>query len=453
MPKKLAITISGAVSLGSYEAGVLYEVIRAIGLHNTNEIASPENQIFIDVLTGASAGGMTATIAAQKLMYEANSLADASANAFYLPWVAEIDIKRLLQTGGADDAMSIFSSGVVVDISRKYLTARYTSHMRPPVNRHPALDPENLKLGLAMTNLNGLDYAANLRPSGELVYTRFKDRLIKEFDVTKPADDDNDTVWEALRNAAVSCGAFPLAFKVVEVVRHAAEYQGDEPVTPIGDTQNFAYTDGGVFQNEPLSMAKLLVDKIDQHQDQEKRFYLFVAPDLRKSTANADFNDHKATLLNTTTQLVSAVFNQSRFADLLQAEEINKDVGLLDARAGQLQSLLKANDQATLDRVNKLQAAADVLLPALFTGEPPDALTEARERLKQQYASGNNNGMSPEAINAWIDSILVLEHSAGLGETDQMTIYSIIADDSKLQAVSWKRLPDFLTGDTENTTI
>jgi hypothetical protein len=26
MPKRLAITISGAVSLGSYEAGVLYEI-------------------------------------------------------------------------------------------------------------------------------------------------------------------------------------------------------------------------------------------------------------------------------------------------------------------------------------------------------------------------------------------------------------------------------------------
>ena len=30
MPKRLAITIAGAVSLGSYEAGVLYEVLDAI---------------------------------------------------------------------------------------------------------------------------------------------------------------------------------------------------------------------------------------------------------------------------------------------------------------------------------------------------------------------------------------------------------------------------------------
>ena len=31
MSKKLAITVAGAVSLGSYEAGVLYEVVTAIG--------------------------------------------------------------------------------------------------------------------------------------------------------------------------------------------------------------------------------------------------------------------------------------------------------------------------------------------------------------------------------------------------------------------------------------
>jgi len=34
MPKRLSITISGAVSLGSYEAGVLYEVLQAVAAQN-----------------------------------------------------------------------------------------------------------------------------------------------------------------------------------------------------------------------------------------------------------------------------------------------------------------------------------------------------------------------------------------------------------------------------------
>ncbi len=36
MTRKLAIAISGAVSLGSYEAGVMYKVLEAIAAHNNN---------------------------------------------------------------------------------------------------------------------------------------------------------------------------------------------------------------------------------------------------------------------------------------------------------------------------------------------------------------------------------------------------------------------------------
>jgi predicted acylesterase/phospholipase RssA len=96
MPKRLAITISGAVSLGSYEAGVLYEVITAIGQHNGHSDTTPEEHIEIDVLTGASAGGMTATIAAQKLMFEAAALKGAFTNSFYTPWVADVSLDGLL---------------------------------------------------------------------------------------------------------------------------------------------------------------------------------------------------------------------------------------------------------------------------------------------------------------------------------------------------------------------
>jgi predicted acylesterase/phospholipase RssA len=72
MPKRLAITIAGAVSLGSYEAGVLYEVLDAIHQHNCVPGTPDEDRIEIDVLTGASAGAMTAAIVAQKMLYAAD---------------------------------------------------------------------------------------------------------------------------------------------------------------------------------------------------------------------------------------------------------------------------------------------------------------------------------------------------------------------------------------------
>ena len=36
MSRKLAISISGVVSLGSYEGGVMYEVLEAITRHDNN---------------------------------------------------------------------------------------------------------------------------------------------------------------------------------------------------------------------------------------------------------------------------------------------------------------------------------------------------------------------------------------------------------------------------------
>jgi len=37
MSQKLAIAISGAVSLGSFESGVMYEIIEAIAQHNQHQ--------------------------------------------------------------------------------------------------------------------------------------------------------------------------------------------------------------------------------------------------------------------------------------------------------------------------------------------------------------------------------------------------------------------------------
>ena len=431
MPKKLAITISGAVSLGSYEAGVLYEVITAIGQHNQDPRTSDEEKIYIDVLTGASAGGMTAAIAAQKLLYEADALADPYDNAFYRPWVAEISIERLLHLHGHDSpTMSIMSSQTVVDISEKMLTGRYASHLTPPVKPHPAVDGKNLNLGLALANLNGVDYKLDTKPSGSVTYTRHKDELIRRFPAADRARDDNGSLWEALRDAAVSCGAFPFAFRPVELVRHATEYELPDQARPMPQTQNFAYTDGGVFQNEPIGIAKRLVDEIDEHLNLEKRFFLFVAPDLKGSAANSDFNEDNASLVATAGRLVGSIFNQSRFPDLLLAEEKNREVELLNQRAKALGEMLTKGDGSATTLANALEAAATPLLSALF-GDDQQAIADAQARLASQFAT-DFPGMGAPTRKAWIDTILTLERAAGLGETDEMTIYSVTASDKEL---------------------
>ena len=425
MTKRLAITISGAVSLGSYEAGVLYEIVHAIGQHNVAPGTPPHERIEIDVITGASAGGMSATIAAQKLLFEAGALTGPYTNAFYQPWVADVSLEGLLAMHGSDDrTKSIFSSEHVADISRKHLTDRFQSHMDITRVRHAA-SARVLHLGLALANLNGVDYGRPMFPSGQFVYTRHQDELATWFDAENPADDVLD-FWEPLRNAAVSCGAFPFAFRVVDVIRHAAEYADTGPLTPIAPTQKFAYTDGGTFQNQPLGLAKTLVDKIDHHLNSDSRFYLFVSPNSKGSTANAEFNAGTANYLEVGKRLLGSVLDQAQFQDWIMAARVNAQIDRFNTSAVGLIESLRAQPAAA----DKLQAAADLLLPSLV-GQSNETLEAARTRLQQQFPS-EYRSLPDGARAAWTDSVLVLETAAGLAEKDEMEIFGITAADTEL---------------------
>jgi predicted acylesterase/phospholipase RssA len=427
MSKKLAITITGAVSLGSFEAGVMYEVVRAIGQHN--RAVAEADQIYIDVITGASAGGLTATIVAQKLMFEAGAMDGAYSNTLYAPWVKDVDISELLKPHQGDSSTkSIFSSGFVEQLSRNYITSRYAKNPVPARVKHPAA-ADTIRLGLALSNLNGLDYGLNVG-AGKFVYTDFQDQLIRP---TKnwPLQDTLDC-WEGLRNAAVSCGAFPFAFKPVDVERHRDEYDSPDLVSQILETQSFCYTDGGTFQNQPLGMAKNLVDEIDPaHTETPNRYYLFVSPHQKKSVAFSALNAADADFIPFAKQLVSAIYNQSQFQDWIMAEDVNREIDLLNTRADELTKLLTGNSPVIASRAQSLKSAADVLLPLLFEGTGPATIDEARHRLRQQYDVEYNS--LPEATrDVLIDSILALETAAHLGEKDEMKILGITADDPEL---------------------
>jgi hypothetical protein len=438
MPKRLAITISGAVSLGSYEAGVLYEVVNAIGQHNSQPDTKPEERIEIDVLTGASAGGMTATIAAQKLMFEAGALRGAFTNSFYIPWVADVSLDGLLNMHGDDNRMkSILSSEHVIDISKRHLTARYLSHVDPPRERHPA-GAKRIRLGLALANLNGIDYGLPLRPEGKFVYTRHQDERTTWIDEGVDGDDQFD-FWDALRNAAVSCGAFAFAFRVIDVIRHASEFTRPSLETQISPTQLFSYTDGGTFQNEPLGLAKNLVDLTDNHQNVETRFYLYVAPGVKSSVANSDFTAAGANFRETGLRLISAIFGQARFQDWVFAEKTNASIEVFNDQARAAMQLFNQDSAAATKRATAFQTAIGTLLPDLFDsrpeprpGEPAlEPLETARDRVKSQWAD-EYNSLPAANRDAWLDTVLALESAAQLGMREEMAIYGITASKNEL---------------------
>jgi hypothetical protein len=240
----------------------------------------------------------------------------------------------------------------------------------------------------------------------------------------------------------VSCGAFPFAFRVKDLVRHKSEYTDLNVVFPM-PLETFTYTDGGVFQNQPLGLAKDLVDEVDKHVDTESRFYLFISPQAKGWTAHSDFNASQANFKTTTFQLINAIYGQAGFQDWIDAEKVNKRIDLFNKRATQLKDALVAGTVGLDD----LKKTAGALLTLQLTAKP---MTDGRARLGRQFQAEYSHlqtAISPAAADVWIDSILSFETAADLGERDEMTIYGITATKEELASADLMAFVGFFEQD------
>lgn len=438
MPKKLAVTVAGAVSLGSYEAGVVYEFLDAIHQHNQDPLTAPDDRIVIDVVTGASAGGMTAILLAQKLLYAAGEFQGPYDNPLYNTWVKRITLAGLQDPGDDEPALqSIFSSDLIETISEEILNGRYAIDPPPPAQRHAAVEDQIL-VGVALTNLNGVAYGYKVTPGGKFTYIDYGDQLTRR---VVASSCDNREFWEPLRQAAVACGAFPFAFRTQDIQRSVktglGDYSGINMEPWDRDPATFAYSDGGILQNQPLGMAKNLVDLIDLHRDQDRRFYLFVSPHAKDPEANDSFHAANADYLPLLERLVDVIMGQSGFQDWVTASGVNKRIKLLDERAGGLKDAMISG---ALDVACLATTAASLLKLFFPNGEhlspgatEPETLAAAQARIAGQYKSEMDAlGATPEGANAFRDAVLAFETAAGLGARDQMTIYGVTATASEL---------------------
>jgi hypothetical protein len=464
MTVKLAITISGAVSLGAFEAGALYEVLRSLEHHNKCLEVDDENRIEIDVLTGSSAGGMSAVILAHKLLYDKDELGRPYNNALYRAWVEQADLSKLLELAGDNPELSILSTNCLCRIADECVPYQSCSLTSP----HPACARE-MKVGLTLSNLNGIDYSigiygGNVNQSlaagtasvagsgndslehsrtGKFVYTRYQDELIESFS----QGPYNPIEWKAIREAAVVCGAFPFAFAAMELFRPREFYIARGATGFPATDDRYLFTDGGVFQNEPLGLAKNLVDEIDsRHTSGHERFYLYIAPCARTSSREEEpLRAGDMTVEHMGAALAKAVFNEARFQDWVLAERINQEVVLLDARAKELIDLLAPCDNSAGNSLLSAEEVLRVTSPVIdllyrvrkqerkWVKCEGESLENAKARLRIQYAEdiarfGNNNRQA----EAWLDLVLLLEYSAQLGRKDQMRILGITAQESEL---------------------
>jgi len=459
MPTKyLAVTIAGAVSLGSYEAGAMYEIFDAIRQHNENPTTiSLGDFIRIDVLTGASAGGMTAAILAQKLLFAKNEFVDATGksapydNPLYNTWVLGIGIDALLNTvdkpiadGGDPATLSILSSNLIQQIATRTL-AQADSTGNIPLNGgpHNAVDPlRGIRLGLALTNLNGVNYGYNLIGGDRFQYTDFSDQMLRFFSIS----DRSMAPWQEISRAAVACGAFPFAFRTKDLPRQRADYEPSDTLEPWpanAQSYTFTYSDGGVLQNQPLGMAKNLVDLNDNHFGNDNRYYLFVSPSPLDGRQDLDLHESDTSLVRIAGRLIDVYMGQAVFRDWIQVKALNEKIALLDSRAKALADALRSRLINPADLSKASDEILDLLYPAGHIGETKD---DALARLRLQYSGQDNYllGLQNDEIDALLRGVLTLEKAANLGDHDEMRVYGLVTQSGKLAGAGVSAFVGFL---------
>jgi hypothetical protein len=146
--------------------------------------------------------------------------------------VKRISLAELQATQKDEPALhSLFSSDLIEAISQEALKARYSLAPPAPAQRHSAAG-DSIRVGVAVTNLNGVAYGYEVAPAGKFTYIDYCDQVTRN---AQAATCDNVEFWEPLRQAAVACGAFPIAFRVRDLQRSAKgepEDYSDENLEP-----------------------------------------------------------------------------------------------------------------------------------------------------------------------------------------------------------------------------
>jgi len=229
---KIGINMAGAISAGAYTAGVLDFLTEALDEWHKAKAQGetvPAHDVSIEVISGASAGGMCAAISAVLLHERFDHIQDTTKagtnNRLYESWVNRIDISDLLKTRDLNSRTSVTSfldSTVIGDIARYALTPGPTL-----ANPRSYVSP-GLTLFLSLTNLRGIPYSLNGAAPGSIEETAFffGDRIrfqtvssataqqrttqCHNLDFSKPGVSGG---WDMLQNAAIATGHSPFFWR------------------------------------------------------------------------------------------------------------------------------------------------------------------------------------------------------------------------------------------------
>lgn len=364
---EIGLVGAGAISAGAYTGGVIDFLIQALDQWydaKTQDNQAPPHDVKLSVFSGASAGAISAALAAGYLGSDQPSITNEEEgrsnngqNRLFDSWVDRIDIASLLESRDLDDensdVVSLLDSSVLPEIADSGLTVTPRKTRRPYVS-------ENFELILTVTNLRGVPYAFELlgdQPvsydmSLHADYVHFRvndtgvDQMADRYTMSWQDFGISTPVKEKLKISAIASGAFPMGLAprslnhiIVTGDQNTDWYSSREWLIPTPHsvphqcmtpksiranwgmlTPNYEYNfhcvDGGVMNNEPLELARRILAgsaaRNERNGELADKALLLIDPFPNNTSFDTEYKI-APDLFNVARSLFGALKNQARF--------------------------------------------------------------------------------------------------------------------------------------------
>lgn len=294
---KIGITMAGAISAGAYTAGVMDYLLETIDKWykaKGSDPSIPAHDIEIQILSGASAGGMTAAITAAAIKNKIPHITVdkrtdedyKKGNILYNSWVnltGENMMQQMLQNDDIDSkgAISLLNSDFIDEVAGRSLQ----------------IDKENIisrdyfaeqpQIFMTLSSINGIPYKIRFESyDGSQDFLTIKHSDIAHFRLNEkeykndgriPLSFEDDVNVELLGEAAKATGAFPVGLASRKVLREKKWMQQNPWINPaagtvfeeidIQDPFDALTIDGGMIENEPFTLTRQML--LEQLQESE----------------------------------------------------------------------------------------------------------------------------------------------------------------------------------------
>jgi len=332
---RLGICMAGAVSAGAYTAGVVDYLVETLErweqkkteirkkISNTEALSSedelvPLHDVVIEVLSGASAGGMTAAVLAYSFndgsfitrrngkVIENNYDLPADTDTptkLYHSWINMVDdknsstFKKLMDTGDvvSIEAMkSILNSKPIDDIAANAIPATINFQYPGYISKYLSIilsvtNLEGVPIDIRFSNIDEVNPTRNvLRMHSGFLHYQFHDQNIA---IDFPPEIITENSKDHLAAAAKATGAFPFGLANRKIVvnhtyfnefkkRLKQNYNLNVNVAlKEGTNYVFNAVDGGAINNEPIgTTVKILNSKKTSHHPQDENYLILIDP-------------------------------------------------------------------------------------------------------------------------------------------------------------------------------